>query len=98
MENVEFVWPPHTHMHTPSHTRTQQSAARYISKDSNSRQEVCVTIMMRYLGLTTLEIRRRLLKIAFMYKVVEGRVPATNNEHYLKFQTKTYYKSYTKAL
>ena len=51
--------------------------------------------MMRYLGLTTLEIRRRLLKTAFMYKVVEGRVPATNNEHCLKFQTKTYYKSYT---
>ena len=41
---------------------------------------------MRDLGLPTLEERRRQLRLTFLYKVVEGHIPAINIEHYLKSQ------------
>ena len=42
--------------------------------------------MLKDLGLPSLEERRRQLRLTLLYKVVGGRVPAINTEHYLKTQ------------
>ena len=56
------------------------------NKGLRSRHEDCVTEMLQPLCLQSLEERRRQLRLTFLYKVVEGRVPAINIEHYLKSQ------------
>ena len=42
--------------------------------------------MLKELELPTLQDRRRHQRLTFLYKVVEGHVPAINIEHYLKSQ------------
>ena len=42
--------------------------------------------MLKKLELPSLQERRRHQRLTFLYKVVEGHVPANNIEHYLKSQ------------
>ena len=80
------AWDPHLKSGIDKLEKIQRSAARFITRDYRSRHEGCVTEMLQDLGLQSLEERRRQLQLTFLYKVVEGRVPAINVEHYLKSQ------------
>lgn len=80
------TWDPHLKSDIDKLEKIQRSAARFITRDYRSRHEGCVTEMLQDLGLQSLEERRRQLRLTFLYKVVEGRVPAINIEHYLKSQ------------
>ena len=44
--------------------------------DYTTKTPGCVTDMLNHLGLKPLEDRRKNLRLTFMYKVVEGLVPA----------------------
>ena len=86
LEYGSIIWDPYTKSDIDQLEKIQRSAARFITKDYKSRHDGCVTEMMRDLGLPTPEERRRQLRLTFLYKVVEGHVPAINIEHYLKSQ------------
>ena len=78
------TWDPHLKSDIDKLEKIQRSAAQFITRDYRSRHEGCITEMLQDLGLQSLEERQRQLRLTFLYKVVEGRVPAINIEHYLK--------------
>ena len=63
--------------------RVQKQAARFITGD-RTREEGCVTGMLQSLELSSLENRRSSNRLIFMYKVVEGLVPAIPRNEFLK--------------
>ena len=69
-----FLLDPH------SHVNVQRSAARFIMKDYHSRQEGCVTAMLKHLNLRSSQ--RFKADAVPLYKVVEGLVPAMNKDYY----------------
>ena len=56
---------------------------RFISNDFRSREPGCVTQMLHQHDLPTLQKRRKDLRLALLFKVVEGLVPAVPPEEYL---------------
>ena len=84
LEYGSIVWDPYQQSDIDRLERVQRSAARFITKDYRSRQDGCVTAMLRELDLDPLQDRRRHQRLTFLYKVVEGHVPAINLEHYLQ--------------
>ena len=66
--------------------RVQRQAARFITGDYKTREEGCVTRMLETLELSSLEQRRSFNRLVFMYKVVEGLVPAIPVDDFLKQQ------------
>jgi hypothetical protein len=86
LEYASIIWDPHLQGDIDRLERVQRSAARFIKKDYRSREEGCVTSMLKDLELPPLQDRRRHQRLTFLYKVVEGHVPAINIEHYLKSQ------------
>ena len=86
LEYASIIWDPYLQNDIDKLERVQRSAARFISKDYRSREEGCVSAMLKDLDLPPLQERRRHQRLAFLYKVVEGHVPAINIEHYLKKQ------------
>ena len=79
-----IVWDPYWQGDIDKLERVQRSAARLITKDYISRQDGCVTAMLKGPDLDPLQERRRHQRSTFLYKVVKGHVPAINLEHYLK--------------
>ena len=64
--------------------RVQRQSARFITGDYKSREEGCVTRMLKDLQLQSLQDRRRSARLIFLYKVAEGLVPAFPPAQYLK--------------
>ena len=64
--------------------RVQRQAARFITNYFKSREEGCVTGMLQALELSSLEKYRSINRLVFMYKVVEGLVPAIYPDELLK--------------
>ena len=69
--------------------RIQRQAVRFITDDYHSCEEGSVikileTLELETLELKTLEQRRRSCRLVFLFKVVEGLVPAINPEEFLK--------------
>jgi len=84
LEYGSVVWDPYLQGDIDRLERIQRSAARFITKDYQSRHHGCVEDMLRDLELPTLQERRRQQRLTLLYKVVEGHVPAIKSEHYLK--------------
>jgi len=63
--------------------RVQRRCARFIPGDYKSRSPSCVTQMLVEHNLLPLQERRKHLRLAFLFKVVEGSVPAIPPEDYL---------------
>ena len=84
MEYGGIVWDPYTETNINKLERIQKQAARFITGDYKSREEGCVTNMLNKLELQDLKGRRTSQKLIFLYKVVEGLVPAIEPEDYLK--------------
>ena len=76
LEYGAIVWDSHYKMDIDKVERIQHRAARFIKQDFKSMEQGCVTTMLKDLKLPSLQERRRQLRLIFMYKVVEGLVPA----------------------
>ena len=57
-----------------------------LQETTETRDEGCVTNMLKDLELSTLQERHRQLRMTFLYKVVKGQVPSINIEYFLKVQ------------
>ena len=66
--------------------RAQRQAARFITGDYHLREDGSVTKMLETLELEILECRRSSCRLVFLFKVVEGLVPAINPDEFLKPQ------------
>ena len=83
LEYGSIIWDPHVQQDINRLERVQRRAARFISGDFRSREEGCVTKMLKDAGLTPLTERRRMLRLVMFYKVVEGMVPALPSHDFL---------------
>ena len=76
LEYGSVVWDPYLTRDIDKLERIQRNGARFITGDYKSRHEGAVTNMLKDLDLPTLQDRRTNAILVFLYKVVEGLVPA----------------------
>ena len=89
MEYGAIVWDPYTTSHINKLERIQRRAARFITGNYKTREEGSVTKMFNDLKLENLQLRRTSLRLVFLYKGVEGLVPAINpSEFFVKSKPK----------
>ena len=67
----------------PKFEHKQRQAARFINRDYHSRQPGCVTKMLQDLDLPTLQLRRRHLRLSFLFKIAEGMIPSLPPDKHL---------------
>ena len=79
-----IIWDPYLSSDIDKIERVQRQAARFITGDYKTREEGCVTKMLDHLELRPLQERRSSSRLIFLYKVVEGLVPAIPPEEYFK--------------
>ena len=72
-----IIWDPYQAKYIEKLERVQSQAARFIINDYQSRKEGCVTGMLQALELSSLEKHRRINRLIFTFKVVEGLFPVT---------------------
>ena len=84
MEYAATVWDPYSIIDANKLERIQRQAARFITGDYKTREDGCVTDMLAKLELQELKARRTSQKLIFLYKVVEGLVPAIDPDDFLK--------------
>ena len=84
MEYAATVWDPYSIADSNKLERIQRQAARFITGDYRTREDGCITNMLTKLELQELQLRRTSQKLIFMYKVVEGLVPAIDPDDFLK--------------
>ena len=72
MEYASTVWDPHLSKDKDSMERVQRRAARWIT--SSYDQTTSVTALLQQLQLEPLEERRRVNRIAFLYKILNEQV------------------------
>ena len=58
----------------------QRQGARFITNDYKSREVGSMTKMLEELDLKPMHQRRKDLRLTFLYKIVEGLVPAVSSE------------------
>ena len=76
LEYAAIVWDPYKQSDIVNLEKIQRNAARFIKRDYRSRQEGCVTDMLKELGLPTLQERRREKRLVMLFKIARGMVPA----------------------
>ena len=79
-----IVWDPYLKQDVEKLEKVQKQAARFITGDYRTREEGCVTSMLQSLELSSLENRRSSNRLIFMFKIVEGLVPAIPPSEFLK--------------
>ena len=84
LEYGSVVWDPYLTRDIDKLERIQRNGARFITGDYKSRHEGAVTNMLNDLDLPTLQDRRTNAKLVFLYKVVEGLVPAVDPDMFIK--------------
>ena len=84
LDYESIVWDPYLKQDIEKLERVQKQAARFITGDYRTREEGCVTGMLQSLELSSLENRRSSNRLIYMYKVVEGLVPAIPPNEFLK--------------
>ena len=80
----QIVWDPYLKQDVERLERVQRQAARFITGDYRTHEEGCITSTLQSLELSSLENRRSTNRLIFMYKVVEGLVPAIPPNEFLK--------------
>ena len=83
LEYSSVVWDPHLQKDIEKLEKIQRQAARFITGDYSSRDQGCVTRMLKDLAIPLLQDRRKANRLVFFYKVVEGQVPALPCHDYL---------------
>ena len=76
LEYAETVWDPYYQQDNEKLERVQRQAARFITKDYRTREPGCVNRMLQDLYLLPLAERRRQVRLALMYKITGGLIPA----------------------
>ena len=76
LEYGALVWDPYLKQDTETLERIQRQAARFITRAYRSREPGCIGRMLDFLNLPLLEERRRQLRLAMLYKIAKGLVPA----------------------
>lgn len=83
MDYGAIIWDPYLQQDADKLERVQRQAARFITQDYKTRETGCITHMLKTLELDTLKTRRKNQKLVFLYKVVEGLIPAILPEDFL---------------
>ena len=86
LEYGSVVWDPYIQQDINAIEKVQRQAARFITKDYRSREPGCVTSMLDRLNLPTLQQRREIDRLVYMFKIVGGTVPAINADEYFFHQ------------
>jgi hypothetical protein len=76
LEYGAIIWDPYLQSDIDKIEKVQWKAVRFISDDYKSRVRGCVSRMLKDLELPLLQERRKQLRLTFMFKVVEGFMPA----------------------
>ena len=84
LEYGSVVWDPYLQKDIDKIERVQINGARFITGDYKSRQDGAVTNMLKDLELPSLRVRRTNAKLVFLYKIVEGLLPAIDQEAYIR--------------
>ena len=84
LEYGSIIWDSHYKCDIDKLERIQNRAARFIKKDYHSKDPGCMTNMLKELELPSLQERRKQLRLIFMFKVVEGLVPAMPSDQLFK--------------
>ena len=83
LEYGSMIWNPYLKQNINKLEKTQRMAARFITGDYKSRTPGSMTKMLKDLSLPSLHDRRRELRLSFLYKIIEGLVPAIPSAEYL---------------
>ena len=83
LEYSSIVWDPYLQKDIDKLEKVQLQAARFITGNYISRDQDCVSQMLAELNLPPLQDRRKANRLTFLYKVVEGLVPAMQSHDYL---------------
>ena len=83
LEYSSIVWDPYLQKDIDKLEKVQRQAARFITGNYISRDQGCVSQMLAELNLPPLQDRRKANRLIFLYKVVEGLVPAMQSHDYL---------------
>ena len=84
LEYGSVVWDPCIQQDINAIEKVQQQAARFITKDHRSRESGCVTSLDR-LNLPTLQQRREIDRLIYMFKIMGSTVRAINADEYSSF-------------
>lgn len=76
LEYGAIIWDPYLQCDIDKIERVQRKAVRFISGDYQSRDTGCINKMLCDWELPTLQDRRKEMRLVFLFKVVEGLVPA----------------------
>ena len=82
LEYGATIWDPYTVTNINNLEKIQRQAAKFITRDYKSRDPGCVTRMLQDLSLPPLQQRRKNQRLIFMFKIVEGLVPAIPHYHF----------------
>ena len=82
MEYGAVIWDPNLAKDVNSLERIQRQAARFIQNDYRSKDPGCVTHMLKVLNLPLLRNRRMNKRLTFMFKIINGLVPAIEPQKY----------------
>ena len=69
LEYGSVVWDPYIQQDINAIEKVQRQAARFITKDYRSREPGCVTSMLDRLNLPTLQQRREIDRLVYMFKI-----------------------------
>ena len=78
-----IIWDPYQKQDISKMERIQRNAVRFIARDYKSKTPGSVARLLIKHDLPTLQERREDLWLTFLYKVVEGMVPAIPPDKYL---------------
>ena len=86
LEYGAALWDPHLQKDIDMLERVQRMAFRFIVGDYKTMAPGTIERLHEKLSLPTLQDRRKAIRLTFMYKVVEGLVPAIPPQKFIKFQ------------
>ena len=81
LEYSSIVWDPYIQKDIDKLEKVQRQAARFITGNYIARDQGCVSQMLAKLNLSPLQDRRKANRLTFLFKVVEGLVPAMQSHH-----------------
>ena len=88
MDYGAIIWDPFLQKDIDKLERVQRQAARFITGDYKSKFPGFMTETLEKLELPPLQDRRRSSRLIFLYKIIEGMVPAINPEEFITFTSK----------
>ena len=83
LEYGAVIWDPFTQGEIDKIEMLQRKAARFINNDYHSKEPGSMTNMLKNLDLPVLQQRRKELRLTFLFKIVEGMVPAIPKKDYV---------------